>query len=67
MILGSSAIVDIKDKIPEAINFSKGKIIRFGMPVDPGNLLLLGKIKNTHVIGLPDNAEVKLCMKFLLK
>ena len=57
MILGSSAIVDIKDKIPEAINFSKGKIIRFGMPVDPGNLLLLGKIKNTHVIGLPGCAR----------
>jgi len=57
MILGSSAIVDIKDKIPEAINFSKGKIIRFGMPVDPGNLLLLGKIKKTHVIGLPGCAR----------
>jgi molybdenum cofactor cytidylyltransferase len=57
LILGSSAIVDIKDKIPEAINNSKGKIVRFGMPVDPGNLLLLGKIKNTHVIGLPGCAR----------
>ena len=57
MILGSSAIVDIKDKIPEAINYSKGKIIRFGMPVDPGNLLLLGKINQTHVIGLPGCAR----------
>jgi len=27
------------------------------MPVDPGNLLLLGKIKNTHVIGLPGCAR----------
>ena len=57
MVLGSSAIVDINDKIPEAIKLSKGKIIRFGMPVDPGNLLLLGKIDNTHVIGLPGCAR----------
>ena len=57
LILGASAIVDIHDKIPEAIKLCKGKIIRFGMPVDPGNLLLLGKIKNTPVIGLPGCAR----------
>ena len=57
LILGSSAIVDIKDKIPEAIINSGGKIIRFGMPVDPGNLLLLGEIKNTPVVGLPGCAR----------
>ena len=57
LILGSSAIVDIRDKIPEAIVNSGGKIIRFGMPVDPGNLLLLGKIKNTPIIGLPGCAR----------
>jgi len=57
LILGASAIVDINDKIPEAIKLCKGKIIRFGMPVDPGNLLLLGKIKNISVIGLPGCAR----------
>ncbi len=57
LILGASAIVDIKDKIPEAIISSNGKIIRFGMPVDPGNLLLIGKIKNISVIGLPGCAR----------
>ena len=57
LILGASAIVDIKDKIPEAIQLAKGSIIRFGMPVDPGNLLLLGKLKNIYVIGLPGCAR----------
>jgi molybdenum cofactor cytidylyltransferase len=57
LILGSSAIVDIKDKIPEAIKISNGSIIRFGMPVDPGNLLLLGNINKTSIIGLPGCAR----------
>ena len=57
LILGSSAIVDIKDKIPEAIMNSGGTIIRFGMPVDPGNLLLLGKIQKKTIIGLPGCAR----------
>ena len=57
LILGASAIVDIKDEIPSAIKQSGGKIIRFGMPVDPGNLLLIGKNKNTHIIGLPGCAR----------
>ena len=57
LILGSSAIVDINDKIPEAILNTNGKIIRFGMPVDPGNLLLLGEIKKIPIIGLPGCAR----------
>ena len=57
LVLGASAIVDIKDKIPEAIQLAKGNIIRFGMPVDPGNLLLLGKLKNIPIIGLPGCAR----------
>ena len=57
LILGSSAIVDINDKIPEGIKNANGKIIRFGMPVDPGNLLLLGQIKNIPIIGLPGCAR----------
>ena len=57
LILGSSAIVDINDKIPEAIKNANGNIIRFGMPVDPGNLLLLGKIKKIPIIGLPGCAR----------
>ena len=48
---------DINDKIPEAIKNANGNIIRFGMPVDPGNLLLLGKIKKIPIIGLPGCAR----------
>ena len=55
-ILGASAIVDERDEIPEAIKFNGGKIIRFGMPVDPGNLLLIAKDK-VPIIGLPGCAR----------
>ena len=40
LILGASAIVDRRDVIPSAIEKAGGHIDHFGMPVDPGNLLL---------------------------
>ena len=33
-----------------------GKIVRLGMPVDPGNLILLGRIGTIDVIGAPSCA-----------
>src|SRR5262249_30171049 len=42
LVLGASAIVDRRDAIPAAIVAQGGEVIHFGMPVDPGNLLLLG-------------------------
>lgn len=53
LILGASAIVDRRDVIPSAIEKADGQIDHFGMPVDPGNLLLLGRIGKTKVVGLP--------------
>ncbi len=53
LIFGASAITDIRDVIPHAIEMAGGTIEHFGMPVDPGNLLLLGRIGATTVIGLP--------------
>lgn len=53
LILGASAIVDRRDVIPSAIEKAGGHIDHFGMPVDPGNLLLLGHIGETQVVGLP--------------
>ena len=41
LIIGPRAITHIKDIIPNAISLSGAKIIRFGLPVEPGNLLLL--------------------------
>lgn len=57
LVLGASAIVDRRDAIPAAIEQSGGTIIHFGMPVDPGNLLLFGQIETTPVIGLPSCAR----------
>ena len=57
LILGASAITDRRDVIPAAIARAGGRIAYFGMPVDPGNLLLLGELKGKAVIGLPSCAR----------
>ncbi|WP_169569280.1 NTP transferase domain-containing protein [Sneathiella limimaris] len=53
LIFGASAITDIRDVVPAAVKEAGGQIDHFGMPVDPGNLLLLGKLGSSIVIGLP--------------
>jgi len=53
LIMGASAITDRKDVIPEAIIRAGGELIHFGMPVDPGNLMLLAKLRGKWVLGLP--------------
>ena len=57
LIHGASAIVDRRDVIPAAIDAAGGTINHFGMPVDPGNLLLLGHIAGKPVLGLPGCAR----------
>jgi molybdenum cofactor cytidylyltransferase len=57
LVLGASAIADRHDVIPAAIEQAGGRILRFGMPVDPGNLLVLGEIDGKPVIGLPGCAR----------
>jgi len=57
LISGASAITDRRDVIPAAIERAGGRVIHFGMPVDPGNLILLGKIGETPVLGLPGCAR----------
>lgn len=57
LIAGASAIVDRRDVIPAAIERAGGVIDHFGMPVDPGNLMLLGHIGGIQVIGLPGCAR----------
>jgi molybdenum cofactor cytidylyltransferase len=57
LVLGASAIVDRRDAIPAAIERAGGDVIHFGMPVDPGNLLLLGQVGAVPVIGLPGCAR----------
>jgi len=55
--MGASAIVDRRDVIPAALEDAGGAIVRYGMPVDPGNLLLLGSLGAATVIGLPGCAR----------
>ncbi|HXZ03103.1 MAG TPA: molybdopterin-binding/glycosyltransferase family 2 protein [Stellaceae bacterium] len=57
LIAGASAIVDRRDVIPAAITTAGGVIEHFGMPVDPGNLLLLGRRGTVPVLGLPGCAR----------
>ena len=63
LIFGISAICDINDVIPKAIREMKGEIIRLGMPVEPGNLMLLAEIKFSNkiisIIGMPACARSK--------
>ena len=57
LIAGASATTDRRDVVPAGIVEAGGAIDHFGMPVDPGNLLLLGHIDNTPVIGMPGCAK----------
>ena len=57
LIYGASAIVDRRDVVPSGIVAAGGTIDHFGMPVDPGNLILTAHIGDTAVIGLPGCAR----------
>lgn len=61
LVSGASAVVDRRDVVPAAIERAGGRIEHFGMPVDPGNLLLLGRLETARgpvpAIGLPGCAR----------
>ena len=57
IVFGASALCDFDDVIPSAIRAAGGTVIRAGMPVDPGNLLVLGEIGGKTVIGAPGCAR----------
>jgi molybdenum cofactor cytidylyltransferase len=57
IVFGASAIADRRDVIPAAIESIGGAIEHFGMPVDPGNLLLIGKADGVPVLGAPGCAR----------
>ncbi len=63
LIFGTSAISDINDIIPQSILEINGTILRLGMPVEPGNLILLAEIeiskKHISIIGMPGCARSK--------
>jgi molybdenum cofactor cytidylyltransferase len=57
LVAGASAILDRRDVIPAAVVVLGGAIEHFGMPVDPGNLLLMARIGTVPVLGLPGCAR----------
>jgi len=57
LILTGAATSDLHDEAPEALRAAGGAVERFGMPVDPGNLLFLGALGDRPVIGLPGCAR----------
>jgi molybdenum cofactor cytidylyltransferase len=57
VIFGASAIADRRDVIPAAVEAVGGRIEHFGMPVDPGNLMLIGQVRGHPVLGAPGCAR----------
>lgn len=57
LILTGSATSDAEDVAPAAVRQAGGVVTRFGMPVDPGNLLFTGHLQGRAVIGLPGCAR----------
>lgn len=58
LVFGASAMSDPDDDvIPAAIKASGGSVYRSGMPVDPGNLFVLGEREGKPVLGAPGCAR----------
>src|SRR5262249_35198921 len=57
VVFGASAIADTRDVIPAAVEAVGGRIEHFGMPVDPGNLLLVAEADGKPGLGAPGCAR----------
>ena len=57
LIAGSTVPKDRADTVPAAIVAAGGEILHFGMPVEPGNMLLLARLGAVPVIVLPGCAR----------
>ncbi|RVJ39945.1 NTP transferase domain-containing protein, partial [Sinorhizobium medicae] len=57
IVFGASAVADPDDVIPAAIRRAGGVVEHVGMPVDPGNLLVLGRLGEIPVLGAPGCAR----------
>ncbi len=57
IVFGASAIADRRDVIPAAVEAVGGVIEHFGMPVDPGNLMLVASVGGRPVLGAPGCAR----------
>ncbi|MGK8638796.1 molybdopterin-binding protein [Brucella anthropi] len=57
VIFSASAVADEADIVPQSIRMSGGEILRIGMPVDPGNLLVLGRHDGKYIVAAPGSAR----------
>ncbi len=57
LLLTGSATSDPLDVGPQGLRLAGGEVHRFGIPVDPGNLLFHGRLGDRPVIGLPGCAR----------
>src|SRR5262249_7840419 len=57
IVFGASAIADRRDVIPAAVEAIGGRIEHLGMPVDPGNLLLVAETRGRPLLGAPGCAR----------
>lgn len=57
IVFGASAVTDRRDVVPAAIEAVGGRVDHLGMPVDPGQLLVLGQMDGRPVLGAPGCAR----------
>ncbi len=57
LISGATISKDRGDVVPAAIESVGGEIVHFGMPVEPGNMLLLARVGAVPVVNLPGCAR----------
>jgi molybdenum cofactor cytidylyltransferase len=57
LVAGASATVDRRDVGPEAVAQAGGEVVHFGMPVDPGNLICVGRVASVPTLVLPGCAR----------
>jgi molybdenum cofactor cytidylyltransferase len=57
LLAGETAIMDQRDIAPRAIERLGGKVVCFGAPVDPGNLMMIAYLGEVPVLGAPGCAR----------
>ncbi len=57
LLAGETAIMDVHDVAPRAIERAGGRVERLGSPVDPGNLLMLAYLGDMPILGAPGCAR----------
>lgn len=53
LVCGATVAKDRRDIAPAAVTAAGGEIVHFGMPAEPGNMLVLGRVGAVPVVILP--------------